>query len=118
MYIFLFKATKRACDILVERIKPIRDSMPADTKWPALTDACYKQFIDLRATYQYKQSDGTPYNIYGVTCSEIEVDILTGNYQLKRVDIVQDVGESISPFVDVGQVEIKYFLFVMKACYK
>lgn len=96
--------------MLVERMKPIKDAMPPGTTWPELTEACQKQFVDLRATYQFKTSDETPYNVYGVTCSEMEVDILTGNYLLKRVDILEDVGESMSPFVDVGQVEIQLYL--------
>lgn len=95
--------------MLVERMKPVRDSMPAGSTWPELTEACHKQFVDLRATYQFKSSDELQYNVYGLTCSEMEVDILTGNYQLKRVDILEDVGESMSPYVDVGQVEIEYY---------
>lgn len=95
--------------MLVERMKPIRDSLPANTAWPVLTEACHKQFVDLRATYQFKSADETQYNVYGVTCSEMEVDILTGNYLLKRVDILEDVGESMSPFVDVGQVKLNFF---------
>jgi xanthine dehydrogenase large subunit len=45
------------------------------------------------------------YFTYGAAVSEIEVDGFTGAYQLRRVDILQDVGDSISPTVDRGQVE-------------
>jgi xanthine dehydrogenase large subunit len=50
---------------------------------------------------------GSPfkYFAYGVAASEVEVDGFTGAYRLRRVDIVHDVGDSLSPLVDLGQVE-------------
>jgi len=45
------------------------------------------------------------YFTYGAAVSEIEVDGFTGAYRLRRVDILQDVGDSISPTIDRGQVE-------------
>lgn len=86
-------------------MKPIRDAMPPNHTWSELTQACHKQFIDLRATSQNKENDLQMYPVYGLAAADMEVDILTGMYQLRRVDIVEDVGESLSPNVDVGQIE-------------
>ncbi|MBM7503950.1 xanthine dehydrogenase molybdopterin binding subunit [Agromyces aurantiacus] len=45
------------------------------------------------------------YFAYGVAASEVEVDGFTGATRLLRTDIVHDVGDSLSPIIDLGQVE-------------
>lgn len=44
------------------------------------------------------------YNVYGVCAAEIELDVLTGNHIVRRVDLLEDTGLSMSPNIDVGQV--------------
>ncbi len=45
------------------------------------------------------------YFAYGAAVSEVSVDTLTGEYQVDRVDILHDVGRSLNPAIDIGQVE-------------
>ena len=45
------------------------------------------------------------YFSYGAAVSEVSVDTLTGEYQLERTDILHDVGRSLNPALDRGQVE-------------
>jgi xanthine dehydrogenase large subunit len=45
------------------------------------------------------------YYAYGASCSEVSVDTLTGEYQVDRTDILHDVGRSLNPALDLGQVE-------------
>src|SRR5699024_12206642 len=45
------------------------------------------------------------YFAHGASLTEVEVDGFTGAYQVLREDIVHDVGDSLSPLVDLGQIE-------------
>jgi len=40
----------------------------------------------------------------GVACSEVEVDMLTGAHHIISTDILMDVGDSLNPAIDIGQV--------------
>ncbi len=57
--------------------------------------------------YDREQARGRPfyYYAYGVACSEVLVDTLTGEYRLLRADILHDVGASLNPALDIGQIE-------------
>lgn len=48
------------------------------------------------------------YFCYGAALTEVEIDTLTGEWWLKAVDIVHDVGRSINPAIDRGQIEGAY----------
>ena len=45
------------------------------------------------------------YFAYGAAVSEVLVDTLTGEYKLLQVDILHDVGSSLNPALDIGQIE-------------
>jgi len=45
------------------------------------------------------------YYVTGVACSEVEVDVLTGAHTVLRSDVMVDAGHSLSPLLDLGQVE-------------
>lgn len=53
-----------------------------------------------------------PYPIYGVTVAEVEVDLLTGQHIIQRVDIIEDAGISLNPEIDLGQVEGSFIMGV------
>ena len=50
---------------------------------------------------------GQPFNYFtqGVAYSEVEIDVLTGNHRTLRSEILVDVGSSINPALDIGQIE-------------
>ena len=45
------------------------------------------------------------YFAYGAACSEVVVDTLTGEHKVLRADVLHDVGRSLNPAIDIGQVE-------------
>ncbi|MGF1759886.1 xanthine dehydrogenase molybdopterin binding subunit [Photobacterium sagamiensis] len=57
--------------------------------------------------YDEKKARGRPfyYYVYGASCSEVIIDSLTGEYKILRTDICHDVGSSLNPAIDKGQVE-------------
>jgi xanthine dehydrogenase large subunit len=57
--------------------------------------------------YDQATHKGRPfyYFSYGAACSEVAVDTLTGESRVLRVDILHDVGRSINPALDIGQIE-------------
>ncbi|OYV99981.1 MAG: xanthine dehydrogenase molybdopterin binding subunit, partial [Acidobacteria bacterium 37-65-4] len=84
--------------------------------FPEICEAAYRQRVPLFAQGYYrtpgihfdpKTGRGKPFHYFafGAAVSEIEVDGFTGDYRLLRTDILQDVGDSISPIVDRGQIE-------------
>ncbi len=88
----------------------------ASLTWPELVGLAYFARVQLWAAGFYRteglrwdssrmQGEPFKYFAYGVAASEVEVDGFTGAHRLLRVDIVHDVGESLSPLIDIGQIE-------------
>ncbi len=60
--------------------------------------------------YDREAGRGKPfhYYAYGAAVSEVQISGLTGEWRLRRVDILHDVGDSLSPDIDRGQLEGGY----------
>jgi xanthine dehydrogenase large subunit len=58
-------------------------------------------------TWDRAKAKGDPfyYFAYGACCAEVLIDSLTGENRLTRVDILHDVGRSLNPAIDIGQIE-------------
>jgi xanthine dehydrogenase large subunit len=89
---------------------------PEGIPWAEVVHTAYFQRVQLFAAGYYRTEglhwdstvmQGSPfkYFAYGAAAAEVEVDGFTGSYRTRRVDIVHDVGDSLSPLVDIGQIE-------------
>ena len=60
--------------------------------------------------YDRETASGRPFYYYacGAAVSEVAIDTLTGESKLLRADIVHDVGNSVNPAMDIGQIEGGY----------
>ncbi|GAX26192.1 putative selenate reductase molybdopterin-binding subunit [Fistulifera solaris] len=125
-------ATLDACRQIIARIKPIQDKLGPDATLKEVALAAHMERIDLSAHGFFaldtsrcgfdwtknKPEDfpedapenswkGHPFNYFtqGVACAEVELDLLTGNHKTLRADVLVDVGSSINPAIDIGQIE-------------
>jgi xanthine dehydrogenase large subunit len=127
-------AVADACTQLRERLRPVAAGLlgvdpsvvrfadgavwagVAAVPFARVCDAAYLQRVCLFAQGHYRTPDihydratgqGRPFYYYacGAAVSEVEVDGFTGQYRLLRTDILHDVGSSISPVIDRGQIE-------------
>jgi xanthine dehydrogenase large subunit len=131
-------ASREACRQLRERLAPVaavelgcepdqvtfandRASGPAGNNLPfkTLVSKAWAARVGLSQTGFYRTPEigydpmklmgrAFYYYCYGAAVSEVEIDTLTGEWWLKRADIVHDVGRSINPAIDRGQVEGGY----------
>lgn len=87
-----------------------------DIAFADLVQAAYRARVGLSATGFYRTPrlfwnkeamSGRPfyYFAYGAAVAEVAVDTLTGETRLLRVDILHDVGSSLNPAIDRGQIE-------------
>ena len=125
-------ATLDACNQIIKRIKPVREQLPKEASLKEVANAAFFERIDLsahgffaldndRCGYDWEKErpenfpldgpenswKGHPFNYFtqGVACSEVEIDVLTGNHVTLRSDVLVD-----------GEIDIfvqNYFLFIV-----
>ena len=109
-------AIYNACEQLNERLQPYKEKLGKDAKMKDLVHAAYFDRVNLSANGFYKTPDigymwgpntGQMFLYFtqGVAAAEVEIDTLTGDWTCLRADIKMDVGRSINPAIDYGQIE-------------
>lgn len=113
-------AVLHACEQINARLANLKENNPTSS-WQDIVNKAYFDRVNLSAQgfyrtpgiqdYVWSMEDQTKrghpfvYFTQSVACSEVEVDCLTGDHTLLRSDILIDVGQSINPAIDIGQVE-------------
>ena len=85
--------------------------------WDMVVSLANTNRLNLAASARYAVPDysavdnrhpfGSPflYHLYSAAVSEVEIDVLTGEWNLIRADIRGDIGKSLNPLLGVGQIE-------------
>jgi xanthine dehydrogenase/oxidase len=105
-----------ACEQLNSRLAPYREKLGKDASMKDIAHMAYFDRCNLSAQGFYKTPDigyvwGANtgqmffYFTQGVAAAEVEIDTLTGDFTVRRADIKMDVGRSINPAIDYGQIE-------------
>ncbi|XP_039197687.1 xanthine dehydrogenase/oxidase [Crotalus tigris] len=108
-------AVFNACQTILKQLEPFRCANPKGS-WEDWVLAAYHDCVSLSATgfyripnvgYDFSKNEGKPFNYfsYGVACSVVEIDCLTGDHKNLYTDVVMDVGTSLNPAIDIGQIE-------------
>ncbi|VVC38233.1 Oxidoreductase, molybdopterin binding site,Aldehyde oxidase/xanthine dehydrogenase,FAD-binding [Cinara cedri] len=108
-------AVLNACEIINKRLEPFRKRNPTGS-WADWVKMAYFDKVNLCVSGFYANhtigttTDQGTVNYYlyytsGAAVSIVEVDCLTGDHEVLSTDIVMDVGQSLNPAIDVGQIE-------------
>ncbi|KFY41660.1 hypothetical protein V494_02858 [Pseudogymnoascus sp. VKM F-4513 (FW-928)] len=109
-------AIYNACAQLNERLAPFKTQLGPEATMAQLAHAAYFSRVNLSAQgyyrtpeigYTWGKNEGKMFFYFtqGVAAAEVEIDTLTGAWTCLRADVLMDVGRSINPSVDYGQVE-------------
>jgi hypothetical protein len=109
-------AIYNACAQLNERLAPFKTQLGPEATMAQLAHAAYFSRVNLSAQgyyrtpeigYTWGKNEGKMFFYFtqGVAAAEVEIDTLTGAWTCIRADVLMDVGRSINPSVDYGQVE-------------
>lgn len=87
--------------------------------WNNVISHAYQNVVDLSSQALYQTPgliESEDQQFYGYTysacCSEVEIDVLTGESNVVRTDMCYDIGKSLNPAIDVGQVEGAFIMGV------
>ncbi len=108
----LWKVKKSSVTFENDKVKSGRKSINFITlaklaKEARISLSCAGHYATPEIHWDRPLGNGMPffYFAYGASCSEVLIDTMTGEMKVTRVDILHDVGHSLNPAIDIGQIE-------------
>eukprot|EP01126_Amoeba_proteus_P037509 TRINITY_DN3870_c0_g1_i2.p1 TRINITY_DN3870_c0_g1~~TRINITY_DN3870_c0_g1_i2.p1 ORF type:complete len:1079 (-),score=234.65 TRINITY_DN3870_c0_g1_i2:3157-6012(-) len=108
-------AVLKACEEINQRLQPYKDADPtagferwAKRAWLDRVNLSAQGFWKVPVGgFDFKTGKGEPFAYFtcGVAVSEVVIDTLTGDHRILSSDILFDMGKSINPNIDIGQIE-------------
>lgn len=98
-----------------KNLDPIRADMPAGYTWKDLIQKAYSKGVDLCARHWILPDTGgsVAYDVYGAAVNEVILDVLTGETQILRTDILYDCGQ---PYVFMLKLKSKFLRVNITVC--
>ncbi|KAI9196952.1 hypothetical protein LWI28_028492 [Acer negundo] len=104
-----------ACEQIKARMEPVTSKHNFNS-FAELASVCFMQRIDLSAHgfyitpeigFDWTTGKGNPfrYFTYGGAFAEVEIDTLTGDFHTRTANVILDLGYSLNPAIDIGQIE-------------
>ena len=90
---------------------PAPDGKLTNAQWMKLVTAALQAGVDL-SVKSWDHDLAVSGNGYGAAVAQVELDVLTGEVQILSQDMLYDCGDSLSPEIDIGQVEGAYVVGV------
>jgi xanthine dehydrogenase/oxidase len=107
--------------------KELTPNTPSSRIWCKIVKSANSEAVDLSAQVRFKQAGGEAVDTglifkpgasevvnqftgftFSAACTEVEIDVLTGETTVLRADLLYDMGKSLNPAIDIGQVEGAY----------
>lgn len=104
-----------ACRRIRARLDEVQRNHGGNLTWEQLVQLAYRERVSLgergfyatpRLDWDWTSGRGTPFLYFtmGTACSEVLIDRFTGEMKVLRSDVLMDIGRSINPGVDRGQL--------------
>lgn len=100
----------KCCEKILSNLAAVKEKLlkanSTEPTWEEQVATAFTNNVELHARGVYTASENVTYDVFGSTLVETEIDVLTGQLSIRRVDLIEDLGQSVNPEIDIGQVSL------------